>query len=64
MHQKVLSYLINGEKNGHTPQMGNSVEMRHTVPREAAGALTTLTANLRAHYRAKRHINTKPNANP
>jgi hypothetical protein len=31
--------------------------------REAAGVLITLTANLRARYRAKRHIYTNPNAN-
>ena len=29
----------------------------------AAGVLIALTANLRARYRAKRHIYTNPNAN-
>jgi len=54
------------ESGGYTnndtlPEWGIQASYLGCLP--AAGVLIALTANLRARYRAKRHIYTNPNAN-
>ena len=54
--------LVRGYTNNDTlPEWG--IQASYLGCREAAGVLIALTANLRARYRAKRHIYTNPNAN-
>jgi hypothetical protein len=51
-----------GHEDIHTTTHSPNGEFRHRT--SAAGVLIAPTANVRARYRAKRHIYTDPNANP
>src|ERR1700678_4082933 len=62
--KKTAKYFLDQleDEDIHTMTHSPNGEFRHRT--SAAGVLIALTANVRARYRAKRHIYTDPNANP